>query len=121
MLDVHWQKEALPRDEAGAMAYVGRLAGPHLQTLDLEPEALSADPLQEDGPSGWQVRAQWESTPGNGNPAPGGFVEWDLFSCSESPWLWTVVVASNEPRYLTELQAIQATFECPAGSAGPSG
>ncbi len=44
MLDVHWRKEALPTDEAGAMAHVGRLAGPHLQTLDLEPEALSADP-----------------------------------------------------------------------------
>ena len=121
MLDIHWRRAEWPADDTGAIGLVQELKGPHLQDLLLGPGSLSVVEVQRHGRPGWHVHADWESTPENGNPAPGGTVEWDLIDCPGSQWIWTVVVATNQQRFLSELRAIRETFRCPIAGSGPSG
>jgi len=112
MLDVHWRHADMPADEAAAIAYVQSLAGPHGKTIDIPRTNLIAEQLAFRGWPAWRVTGHWESTPSNGNPPPGGLVEWMVFSCPGSDWLWTVVIATNDAVYMDDLRTLRETFEC---------
>jgi hypothetical protein len=113
MLDVHWRRADLI-DEAAAVAYVQNLAGPHGKTMDIPATNLVTEPVSFRGWPAWRVNGHWESTPANGNPPPGGLVEWMVFSCPGSDWLWTVVIATNdEESSMDDLRTLRETFECP--------
>jgi hypothetical protein len=114
MLDVHWRHVNLPTDEAAAVAYVQSLAGPHGKTMDIPATNLVTEPVSFRGWPAWRVNGHWESTPANGNPPSGGLVEWMVFPCPGSDWLWTVVIATNgEESYMDDLRTLRETFECP--------
>jgi hypothetical protein len=114
VLDMHWRRADLPTDEVGAVGFVQSLAGPHLMDLEMAPGDVAAESVRLQGQAGWRVFGRWESTLKNGNPRPGGFIEWDVFRCPVSDSLWTVVIATNEAEYLEELREIRETFRCPS-------
>jgi len=118
IMDIHWRHADSPTDEAAALAYVGSLIGPHNIKLDIPPEDLAARALSFHGGPAWQVTGRWKSMPINDNPHPGGLVEWLVFPCPGSDWLWSVVIASNQLSYMDELRALRESFECPAPASG---
>jgi hypothetical protein len=112
MLDVHWRHADLPSDEAAAVAYVQSLDGPHGKTMDIRTANLATERATFRGWPAWRVNGHWESTLSNGNPPPGGLVEWMVFLCPGSNWLWTVVIATNDVMYMDDLRTLRETFEC---------
>jgi hypothetical protein len=112
MLDVHWRHADLPTDEAAAIAYVQSLAGPHGKTMDIPATNLVMESASFRGWPAWRVTGYWESTPSNGNPPPGGLVEWMVFPCPGSDWLWTVAIATNDAMCMDDLRTLRETFEC---------
>jgi len=112
MLDVHWRHADLPSDEAAAVACVRSLAGPHGKTMDIPTANLATERVTFRGWPAWRVNGHWESTLSNGNPPPGGLVEWMVFLCPGSNWLWTVVIATNDAMYMDDLRTLRETFEC---------
>lgn len=117
ILDVHWRHADFPEDGAAAIAYVGSLAGPHLMTLDIPGQDLATSRATFQGRPAWRVTGRWKSTTMNDNPPPGGLIEWMVFRCPGTDWLWALVIATNQKMHMGDLRALRDTFECPSVSA----
>jgi len=117
-LDVHWRRADLPVDEAAAIAHVQSLAGLYRQDPDASYTNLAAEPATfqsrpaSTGHCVWRVTGQWEGIRAP-RPQPGGPVEWMIFRCPGSDWLWTLVISTNDAAYMDDLRALRAKFECP--------
>jgi hypothetical protein len=110
-LDVHWRHADFPTDEGAARAYV--------QDLPLSADAehilgpkLVADQTTFQGRPAWLVTGRLLS--GHGYTALGGDIEWVIFQCPDSNWLWTLVIHTSNPTYVEHLRQTRETFQCPA-------
>jgi hypothetical protein len=59
------------------------------------------------------VTGQWKRFYEIDSVRLGGPIEWMIFRCPDSEWLWTIVTATNETAFLDDLWALRETFECP--------
>jgi hypothetical protein len=113
-LEVHWRHVAFPADGAVAIAYAQSLAGSglHHQDPDTPLTDLAAKTVTFQGRPAWQVLGRgseyYVSKAANEYP-----VEWLMFHCPGSDWLWSLVVSTDHEDYMNHLRAVQETFECP--------
>ena len=112
ILDVHWRKEQFPSDEDEAVDYITNLAGPHGITLDLSQKDLIAEKARFNTWPSWHVTGTWEQSDAYGNPRPDVLLDWIVFNCPESEWLWTVLITTNMKDYFGELNLIRESFDC---------
>jgi len=112
-VDVHWQHSDFPADEATAIEFTQRLSPPMYHDPDMPNTNLSAEQTTFQGRSAWRVTGQWKLTWRSSGALGDGPIEWLVFQCPGSDWLWTIVVSTNEPGYLDYLHRIRETFECP--------
>jgi len=112
ILDVHWRQMDFPQDEAAAVNYVLNLAGPHRITLDIPATALAAERDNFQGEAAWHVTGWWKPSNALGNPGRDAPLDWIIFHCPGSDWLWTILITTNTVQYLDDLQSIRKTFEC---------
>jgi len=118
MLDVHWRQAAFPSADQEAVLLVQGLAGPHGKTQGVPDTGFEALLGVSQGRSVWRVTAPWVRDPASANPPYEAVVEWMVLECPGSQWLWTVVIATNDPRSLPGLRAAQETFCCPESPCG---
>ena len=119
-VDVHWQPAAFPADETAAIAHAQELTAvaQHEEhyLLNLEPD-LAAQRTTFHGQSASTGHCVWLVTgrsKTSHSKIRGGPVEWLIFDCPHSDWLWTIVIStSNESAYMDHLRTIRDTFECP--------
>jgi hypothetical protein len=114
-LDVHWRHADFPADEAAATAYARDLSVAVQQEHNLESN-LTADLTTFQGQPTWRVIGRWKFTKDETEGyIRGGPIEWLIFQCPGSEWLWSVVVSTNnEASYMDHLRTTRETFECPA-------
>jgi hypothetical protein len=115
-LDVHWQRADWPADAAAAEAHARDLLVSFQGTITRTPsQDLRVEQTTFQGQPAWLVRGQW-SNPTGETRLGGGPIEWMIFRCPGSDWLWTIVTcAANESApYMDSLRTVRATFECPA-------
>jgi hypothetical protein len=112
ILDVHWQNVEYPKDENEVVDYVLNLAGPHRITLDLSETELKAEEDKFQGWPAWHVTGIWERIDALGNPRSDAVLDWMIFKCPGSDWLWAVLITTNQIEYLDDLNRIRETFEC---------
>lgn len=110
-LDVHWRHADFPADEAAARAYARDLPISAEVEHILDPE-LVAQAATFQGRPAWLVTGRLLS--GHGYTALGGDIEWVIFQCPDSNWLWTLVIHTSNPTYVEHLRTTRETFECPA-------
>jgi hypothetical protein len=113
-LEVHWQPVDFPSDGAAAIAYAGSLArsGLHHQDPDTPLMKLTAEMVTYQGRSAWQVLGRG-SEYYVAKAAAEYPVEWLIFQCPDSDWLWSLVISTDNVGYMNHLRAVQKTFECP--------
>jgi hypothetical protein len=117
-LEIHWRHAEYPADGATAIAFAQSLAGQglHHQDPDTPITKLTA------GTTGFQGRSAWHVL-GVGSEyyvskaAAEYPVEWLIFQCPGSDWLWSLVLSADKEDYVDHLQAVQETFECPPVNA----
>jgi hypothetical protein len=112
IMDVHWRQMEIPGDGISAKNYVLNLAGPHRITLDISTDDLVAERYNFRGWPAWKVTGWWNPNNSVGNPAQEAPLEWVVFHCPGSEWLWTILITTNEMELQDDLQAIRGTFEC---------
>jgi len=112
ILDVHWQEIGFPQDEVDAANYVLDLVGPHRITLDIPTSSLVAEREKFQGWPAWHVTGSWTPNNALGNPGDGAPLDWLIFYCPDSDWLWTVLITTNAVQYMDDLQLIRESFEC---------
>ena len=112
ILDVHWRKMDFPQDEAAAVNYAMNLAGPHRITLDIPAAAMTAKLDDFQGWPAWYVTGMWHRKNAFGDPARSAPLDWIVFSCPGSDWLWTILITTNTEQHLDDLQSIRETFAC---------
>jgi hypothetical protein len=115
-LDVHWQRADFPADEATASAYARDLIVSFQGDWERVPSPnLVAERTTFQGQPAWHVVGQWGSSYGVAKGTFGGPMEWTIFRCPESEWLWTLIIyTGNEPELsMDNLRAARQTFECP--------
>lgn len=113
-LEVHWQQVDFPNDGTAAIAYAESLArkGLHHQDPDAPITILTAKNVTFQDRSAWQVLGRG-SEYYVAKPAAEYPVEWLIFGCPGSDWLWSLVISSDNVGYMNHLRGIQKTFECP--------
>jgi len=114
ILDVHWRQTDYPLDELAAANYVLDLAGPHRVTLDLSPADLVAEKNSFLGSPAWHVTGWWKRDNAFGDPRPDSPLDWLIFQCPGSEKLWTVLITTNDIKYLDDLKLIRESFTCSA-------
>ena len=113
-LEVHWRDVEYPTDGEKAIAYAQSLAGAglHHQDPDTPLTMLTARPVTFQGRSAWQVHGRgseyYVSKAAAEYP-----VEWLMFHCPGSDWLWSLVLSTDHEAYMNHLRAVQKTFVCP--------
>jgi hypothetical protein len=114
-LEIHWQDYELPIDAVSAAAYAQTLVGsglPH-QDPDAPIMELKAEQVSFQDRPAWQVsgstREYYVSKAAAEYP-----VEWLMFTCPRSDWLWTLVISTDQASYMSRLRTLLATFECPS-------
>jgi hypothetical protein len=112
ILDVHWRKQEFPQDEAAAIDYALSLAGPHRITLDIPASAVAAEQDELQGWPAWRVTGWWPTENALGNPQNRAPLDWLVFRCPGSDWLWTILVTTNSPQHVDDLLSIRETFAC---------
>jgi len=112
ILDVHWRQMDLPQDQAAAVDYALNLAGPHGITLDIPTSAVMAERTHFQGWPGWHVTSRWERENAFGNPARSASLDWMIFRCPGSDWLWTILITTNTEEHLDDLRSIRESFAC---------
>jgi hypothetical protein len=112
ILDVHWRQQDLPQDEAAAIDYALDLAGPHRITLDTPTSAVTAERDNFQGWPAWHVTSWWPTQNALGNPSRRAPLDWMIFRCPGSDWLWTVLITTNSGQHMADLQSIRETFAC---------
>lgn len=117
-LEVHWGDEAFPADEAAAVALAQSLArsGLHHQDPDTPLTVLTANSVTFQGRSAWQVLGS--GTEYYVAEAAAEYpVEWLIFQCPGSDWVWSLVLSTDHEVYIDHLRALRETFECPPAKA----
>jgi len=109
-LDVHWRHADFPADAASACAYVRDLPLSADAAHILDPK-LAAEQTTFQEKSAWLVTGRTLS--GHGYTALGGDIEWVVFQCPDSDWLWTLVIHTSNPSYVEHLRQTRETFQCP--------
>ena len=112
ILDVHWRQMDFPKDEISAVNYVLNLAGPHRITLDISTTDLVAEQDNFRGWPTWHVTGWWNPSNALRNPGQAAPLDWVIFHCPGSEWLWTILITTNEMEHLDDLKSIRETFEC---------
>lgn len=116
-LEVHWQGSEFPTDAVSTAAYAQTLVGsglPH-QDPDAPIMELKAELVSFQDRPAWQVsgstREYYVSKAATEYP-----VEWLMFNCPGSDWLWTLVISTDQASYMSRLRTLLATFECPTNN-----
>ena len=112
ILDVHWRQVEFPKDEKSAVNYVLNLAGPHRITLDISATDLLVEQDTFQGWNSWHVTGKWNPSNAIGNPGKDAPLDWKIFNCPGSERLWTILITTNEMKYMDDLVLIRETFEC---------
>lgn len=112
ILDVHWREMDFPPDPSSAANYALDLAGPHRISLDLSAADLIAEPDTFLGSQSWHVTGWWNPANSLGNPRPDSPLDWMIFHCPGSKTVWTILLTTNEVKYLDDLKQIRKSFEC---------
>jgi hypothetical protein len=114
-LEIHWRHAEFPVDEATAIAHVQSLveSGLHHQEPDTYLTQLSSQMVTfQDRPT-WQVVGRGQEFYVS-QAAAGYPVEYIVFQCPSSEWLWSLVIATDRETYVNHLRTVRQTFECPA-------
>ena len=112
ILDVHWRQMDFPGDALSAANYALNLAGPHRISLDLSASDLIVEQDTFLGSQSWHVTGWWNRSNALGDPRPDFPLDWMIFHCPGSKTVWTILITSNEIKYLDDLQLIRESFEC---------
>lgn len=112
-LDVHWRRAEFPVDEAAAIAHMRSLARLNRQDPDIPSAILTVQAVAFQGRPAWCVTGRWRHAY-KALPAASCPVEWLIFRCPGSEWLWTVVISADDAGYMDDLRALRETFECAA-------
>jgi hypothetical protein len=114
-LEVHWLSQDFPMDVSSALAVAKgpAAAGLHHQEPDAPLTEMSAQTAEFQGRPAWLVAGQgsefYVSASAGAYP-----IEWLIFECPGSDWLWSLVIAADEGDYIDHLRTVRNTFECPA-------
>jgi len=113
-LEVHWRQGDLPTDTAAAIAHAHSLAeaGLHHQDPETALSKLAAETSTFQGRPAWRV-AGWGQEYYVTKAAAEYPVEWLIFNCPGSDWVWSLILSTNHPAYMKDLRALQKSFECP--------
>lgn len=116
-LEIHWRNAEYPIDGASALAYAQNLSGAGLPHRDPDTPVtkLTAKPVSFQDHPAWQVHG-WGSEHYISKAAAEYPVEWLMFTCPGSDWLWTLVISTDREPYMSRLRSVQETFECPPAS-----
>jgi hypothetical protein len=113
-LEVHWLDQCYPVDEENAISVAEGSAqvGLHHQEPGAPLTAMSAQASGFQGRPAWLITGEGSEyyVSGAGAAYP---IEWLIFECPGSDWLWSLVIAADEGDYLDHLRAVRSTFECP--------
>jgi len=112
ILDVHWQQLDFPKDEISAVAHVLDLAGPHRISLDISTTDLEAEKDNFREWPAWYVTGQGDPDNVLGISGAAYPLDWVIFHCPGSEWLWTILITTNASEYQDDLKLIRETFEC---------
>ena len=112
ILDVHWQHLDFPKDEISAVTHVLDLAGPHRITLDLSTTDVVAEKDNFREWPAWYVTGQGNPDNVLGNSGAAYPLDWVIFRCPGSEWLWTILITTNAMEYQDDLKSIRESFEC---------
>jgi hypothetical protein len=117
-LEVHWRHAEFPADGGTAIAHAQNLAesGLHHQEPDTPLTQLSARKVAFQDREAWQVLGRGQEFYVS-KAAAEYPVEFMVFQCPDSDWLWSLVIATDRETYLNHLRAVQQTFECPPVSS----
>jgi hypothetical protein len=113
-LEVHWQDVDFPVDEGAAIAHADSLgrSGLHHQDPDVSLTKLTAEMVMYQDRSTWHVLGQGSEY--YVAPAAAEYpVEWLIFQCPGSDWLWSLIISSDNVGYMDHLRGVQKTFACP--------
>jgi hypothetical protein len=113
-LELHWRQVDFPTDSAAAIAHVQSLAekGLHHQDPEASLTGLTATTVTFQGRPAWQVLG-WGEEYYVAKASAAYPVEWLIFRCPASDWLWSLVLSSDHVSYMKNLRALRKTFECP--------
>jgi hypothetical protein len=117
-IEVHWRRTGFPADGSSAMAHAQSLAarGLHHQDPEAPLTQLSSRRSTFQGRPAWRVlglgQEYYVSKAAADYP-----VEWLIFQCPGTDWVWSLVVSTDQERYLDHLRTVQEAFECPTASA----
>jgi hypothetical protein len=111
-LDVHWRQADFPTDKDAATAHVQSLASLYRQDPGTPVMGLAAEPATFQSRPAWRVTGQWKALNAS-RPTARYPVEWVVFRCPDSDWLWTLVISTDNATYMNDLRAVRETFECP--------
>lgn len=113
-LEVHWLDQTYPVDEEHAISVAAESseAGLHHQEPEAPLMAMSAQASEFQGRPAWLITGEGTEyyVSGAGAAYP---IEWLIFGCPGSDWLWSLVIAADESEYQDHLRAVRSTFECP--------
>lgn len=114
-IEIHWQDAGYPDGEAAAIAFVENLSqqGLHHNDPDVPVTILTPEPVEFQGRSAWLVHG-WGSEYYVAKPAAAYPVEWLIFTCPDSEWLWSLVLHTDDETHLSHLRSIRESFQCPA-------
>jgi hypothetical protein len=112
ILDVHWRRQDFPQGKAAAVDYILDLAGPHRITLDISAANLTAERYHFQGWPAWNVRGLWHREDAYGNLARTAPLDWVIFRCPGSDWLWTILITTNSDQHMDDLNLIRDSFTC---------
>jgi hypothetical protein len=113
-LEVHWQYAEYPADQEAAVAFAQRLAGMGLHHQDPDTPILdmNASTVVFQGRPAWQVigtgSEYYVSKAAAAYP-----VEWLIFSCPDSDWIWSLAVHTDNPAFMDHLRSVRESFVCP--------
>jgi hypothetical protein len=113
-LEVHWQCVEYPADQEAAVAFAQRLArtGLHHQNPDTPVGELTAAPTVFQGRPAWQVSGTgseyYVSEAAAAYP-----IEWLIFSCPDSDWLWSLAIHADNESFMDSLRSVRESFVCP--------
>jgi len=112
-LEIQWQNADYPPDGASAAAYAQSLVGPGLphQDPDAPQMVLTAKQVTFQDRPAWQVTGRTKEYYVSAAAAEYP-VEWLIFNCPASDWLWTLTISTDYQLYLSRLRSLQETFEC---------
>ena len=111
-LEIHWRGGDFPSDAGEAITYVENQShsGLHHQHLEVPLMDLAAQETTFQGRAVWGVTGQGSKFNTSAGLYP---IEWLIFECPASDWLWSLVIAADKVEYLDHLRSMRMTFVCP--------